>query len=122
MDHQTPTAAYTPKASSIEQYELLDQDPGHNLDDEAIQNDDNTSSKAQVVTALTAPINITKPTVADVDNERFGPFKLVADAFATLTPLALLGLMIAIKRLDGKEVDRAAFTAWQDAINVVSGN
>jgi hypothetical protein len=56
------------------------------------------------------------------DNERLSPFKIMADALAIFSPLALLAFMIAIWRLNGKEVDHPTFSAWANSINVVSSD
>lgn len=73
------------------------------------------------------PVNVTvhpdrraEAKTGDFPNERLHPSKLAADVVAILMPLALLGFMVAISRLEGGEVDRATFSAWENAVTVVS--
>jgi hypothetical protein len=54
------------------------------------------------------------------DNEKLDLFKLASDFLVVLLPIGLLAFMIAIWRLDGKEVDQEVFSTWRDSINVVS--
>jgi hypothetical protein len=58
--------------------------------------------------------------MTDFPREKLNFFKVVADILAILLPFSLLCFIIAIKRLDGKEVDRDDFGTWQNAARVVS--
>lgn len=55
----------------------------------------------------------------EIPSEGFKPLKLVADAAAILIPLALLGVAIAISRLDGQEIEPQTFKLWQNAVRLV---
>lgn len=55
----------------------------------------------------------------DFPNEKMNFFKILADVLAVLLPFSLLGFILAIKRLDGKEVDTDSFETWQNAVRVV---
>lgn len=47
-------------------------------------------------------------------------FMLVADAFAILVPLALLGFLVAVCRLDGQMTENTNFKAWTNATAVLA--
>lgn len=47
-------------------------------------------------------------------------FKLAADAFAILVPLAWLGFLAGVCRLHGQPVDEGKFAAWRNAIAVLA--
>jgi hypothetical protein len=47
-------------------------------------------------------------------------YDLIADFVCVALPVGLLGVLIAVVRLDGTEADPRALSRWQNAISIVS--
>lgn len=47
-------------------------------------------------------------------------YELAADFFCVALPLGLLGFLIAVVRLDGREAESGPLNRWQNAISIVS--
>jgi hypothetical protein len=58
--------------------------------------------------------------VHDSFKRKFMPGRIFTDCIATLLPVALLGLAIAVMLLDGKETEKTEHRKWENVITVVS--